>query len=235
MLYGQPLCPRAIWITKATSTKAIIASAVIAVARRSMALIRSSRWSSRPFTVSLRRRARSSAALNATITANASTPSTGCPATERATRYTTPIAAPKIGVARYLRLVLLVVCMEDLLDACAEKPGDRDGQRERRGVAVGLDGVDRLPGHVQPQGEFGLGQPLRGAAFPHVIPHRATPGCQACLSCLHHAGRAAMCQTNLSSIRGGSPGARRGVDPEFPRRQTVGPWLPGMSSLPTGR
>src|SRR5260370_18742980 len=141
MLYGQPLWPRAICTTKATSTTAIIASVVIAVGRRSTALIRWSRRSSKPRTVSLRRRANKRAALNATITASASTPSMGCPATERATRYTRPISTPKMGVARYLRLVLGVVCMEDLLDGGAERLGDRDGQRERRGVASGLDGV----------------------------------------------------------------------------------------------
>src|SRR6516225_1705080 len=129
MLYGQPLCPRAISTTKATSTTTIITSAVTAVARRSIAVMRSSRRSSNPRTVSLRRRARRRPPLNATITANASTPLTGLPATERATRYTTPIATPKIGVARYLWLVLAVVCMENLLDGGAEKLGDRDGQR----------------------------------------------------------------------------------------------------------
>src|SRR6516164_1161544 len=168
MLYGQPLCPRAICTTKAIRMTAISASAVIAGARRSMALIRSSLWSSRPFTVSLRRRARRRAPLNTTMMASASTPQTGCPATERATRYTRPISTPKIGVARYLRLVLVVgsvvVGMEDLLDGDAEKPGDRDGQGKRGGVAVGLDRVDRLPGHVQPLGEVGLRKPFRYAA-----------------------------------------------------------------------
>src|SRR5579871_974749 len=169
MLYGQPLCPRAICTTKATRMTAISASAVIAVARRSMVLIRSSLWSSRPFTVSLRRRARRRAPLNATMTASASTPQTGWPAIERATRYTTPIATPKIGVARYLRLALVVVCMEDLLDGNAEKPGDRDGQGKRGGVAVGLDRVDRLPGHVEPLGQVGLRKPFRDTALANVI------------------------------------------------------------------
>src|SRR5215471_2070753 len=206
MLYGQPLCPRAICTTNAIRMTAISASAVIAVARRSMALIRSSLWSSRPFTVSLRRRARSRAPLNATMMASASTPHTGSPAIERATRYTTPIAAPKIGVARYLRLVLgvvglVVVGMEDLLDACAEKPGDRDGQGKRGGVPVGLDRVDRLPGHVEPLGEVGLRKPLRDTALAHVIAHRARPRCQARLSFLHHAGPGSWCQARLSSPR----------------------------------
>src|SRR5215472_2748206 len=175
MLYGQPLCPRAICTTKAIRMTAISASAVIAVARRSMALIRSSLWSSRPFTVSLRRRAKRRAPLNATMMASASTPQTGSPATERATRYTTPIATPKIGVARYLRLGLVVVCMEYLLHGDAEKPGYRDGQRERGGVPVGLDRVDRLPGHVQSLGKVGLREPLRGTAHAHVITHRVCP------------------------------------------------------------
>src|SRR6516225_8240966 len=199
MLYGQPLCPRAISTTKATSTTAIITSAVTAVARKSMAVMRSSRRSSNPRTVSLRRRARRRPPLNATITANASTPLTGFPATERATRYTTPISTPKIGVARYLRLVLAVVCMENLLDGNAEKPGDRDGQRQRRGIAAGLDRVDRLPGHVHALGEVALRQPFRGTALPHVIPHRGAPDCQARLSCFHSAGPPCRCQTSLSS------------------------------------
>src|SRR5215471_7764139 len=173
---------------------AISASAVIVVVCRSMVLIRSFLWSSGFFTVSLRRRARSRAPLNATMMASASTPKTGSPAIERATRYTTPIAAPKIGVARYLRLVLgvvglVVVGMEDLLDGDAEKPGDRDGQGKRGGVAVGLDRVDRLPGHVQPLGEVALRKPLRDAALANVIAHRACPQCQARLSFLHHGRR----------------------------------------------
>src|SRR5689334_13501233 len=214
MLYGQPLCPRAICTTKAIRMTAISARAVIAVARRSMALIRSSLWSSRPFTISLRRRARSRAPLNATMMASASTPKTGSPATERATRYTTPIAAPKIGVARYVRLVLgvvglVVVGMEDLLDGDAEKPGDRDGQGKRGGIPVGLDRVDRLPGHVEPLGEVGLRKPFRDTALAHIIAHRAClriahracPRCQARLSFLHHAGRGSWCQARLSSPR----------------------------------
>ena len=74
-----------------------------------------------------------------------------------------------------MRLFLVVVCMEYLLDACAEKPGDRDGQRKRGGVTAGLDRVDRLPGHVQPLGKVGLRKPLRDAALANVIAHRAWP------------------------------------------------------------
>ena len=65
--------------TKPTSTTAIMASAVTAVARRSIAENRSSRRSSRPRTVSLRRATRYMAPLKPTMMASAITPSSGLP------------------------------------------------------------------------------------------------------------------------------------------------------------
>jgi hypothetical protein len=48
--------------------------------------------------------------------------------------------------------------MEDLLDGPGEEAGQRDRQRQRWGVAAGLDGVDGLAGDAHRLGELALGQ-----------------------------------------------------------------------------
>ena len=52
----------------------------------------------------------------------------------------------------------MVVVMEDLLDASAEEPGDREGERQRGQVAPGLDRVHRLARDAQLRGELAPAQ-----------------------------------------------------------------------------
>jgi hypothetical protein len=62
---------------------------------------------------------------------------------------------------------------ENLLHRQFEVPGQLDREWERRGIALGLDRVDRLPGHVHRRRELGLGQassgPQRGDPVPHFV------------------------------------------------------------------
>src|SRR5450432_1819244 len=84
---------------------------------------------------------------------------------------TRPKATAKIGVAQRDRCSLVRatragsarVGMEDLLDGVPEEAGDGDGKRQRGAVAVGLDGVDRLPGDPEHCPQLCLGQALAGS------------------------------------------------------------------------
>ncbi len=50
----------------------------------------------------------------------------------------------------------VLAVIENLLDRKFEKPGDAEDQRERGIMLAGLDRVDRLTRHVEPQGQVGL-------------------------------------------------------------------------------
>src|SRR5262245_42340074 len=66
------------------------------------------------------------------------------PPIHMAMSITTPSATARAG--RYH--LDLVICTEDLLNRAAEIFREGQGERQRRGVTLRLDRVDRLPRHV---------------------------------------------------------------------------------------
>jgi hypothetical protein len=73
----------------------------------------------------------------------------------------------------------LLVSVEHRLHRSIEVPGEGQRQGQRRGVASGLDRVDRLSGDAHRFGELALREPELLAQTADLIPH----DCQACLSC----------------------------------------------------
>src|SRR4029450_13886392 len=63
------------------------------------------------------------------------------------------------------------VCMEDLLHGVGEEAGEGDRERQRGGVAAGLDGVDGLAGHAHGLGELALRQAFVGTQLADVVAH----------------------------------------------------------------
>src|SRR5450756_2296804 len=79
-----------------------------------------------------------------------------------------------------------VVDMEDLLDLGVEVTRDAEGEGERGVVLLGLDRVDRLPGHLERDAESCLGQSGRFAQGEHVVLHRGSSVQRMCQVCLTH-------------------------------------------------
>src|SRR5690606_314945 len=68
------------------------------------------------------------------------------------------------------RLSVLAI-IENLLDRHLEKARDAEGQRQGGIVLAGLDRVDRLPRHVEPQGQFRLAPVAFGAQHLEAVVH----------------------------------------------------------------
>src|SRR5438105_12565728 len=74
---------------------------------------------------------------------------------------------------------ILPVEAEQVLDACSEKACQLQCQWQGRGVALGLDGIDRLPRDAQYFGELALGQAAVLAQVAHPVLHPVKLTCQA--------------------------------------------------------
>src|SRR6516162_1485127 len=124
----------------------ISASPAAAVAFRSIWANRSSRPVVRPRMVSLRpvtsKKNRPKPAIHASDTSPAPT----WPPSQLAASTAEPSPSQNSGMNHFERIIawLQSLIIEHLLDRDAEIPGQRDRQRQRGGVALGLDRVDRL-------------------------------------------------------------------------------------------
>src|SRR5438270_7246612 len=74
---------------------------------------------------------------------------------------------------------VLPVEAEQVLDACSEKACQLQCKWQGRGVALGLDGIDRLPQDAQGFGELALGQAAVLAQVAHPVLHPVKLTCQA--------------------------------------------------------
>src|SRR5262245_14322360 len=182
---GAPLLPRA------TSTKNAMMIAVIttmpanAVAWRSIWRNRSSLPSPRkPRMVSLRPPSRKTPP-NAVMMPSEITPLVRSPPIPRAMSITTPSATERAG--RYH--LDLVICTEDLLNWAVEIPGEGQGERQRWGVTLGLDRVDRLPRHVESGGELALGKTEGGPQLAHSVAHQRACTRPSARDCRRNRGR----------------------------------------------
>src|SRR5215472_1366116 len=146
-VYGLPLCPCATWTSQATISAVIRASPESAVACRSICLNRSSPLTVRPRMVSLRPLTSRRNKPKPAMTARPNTPEPSWPPSQLATSTATPSPRQNSGMNHFERMSawLPSLIIEHLLDRDAEVAGERDRQRERRGVPVVLDRVDRLP------------------------------------------------------------------------------------------
>src|SRR4051812_29969802 len=106
--------------------------------------------------------------------ANDLAPSSVWPPIAYAANTSPPSARVKADTAHfgYLRGA---VDMEDLLDAVVEVASERDRQGKRRGVALGLDGVDGLAGNAERLAEV----PAPSRRAPRGQRPRHTP-CRQC-------------------------------------------------------
>ena len=68
--------------------------------------------------------------------------------------------------------VLVRANLEHLLHRTVEEAGERDRQRQRGGVALGLDGVDRLPRDTQRFPQLSLRKRPLAAESPDCVFHR---------------------------------------------------------------
>lgn len=66
----------------------------------------------------------------------------------------------------------LVVELEDRFDGLCEQTGDAEGERQAGVVATGLQGVDRLPGDLQPVGERALAPAVSLTQHLQLVLHR---------------------------------------------------------------
>src|SRR4249919_1221258 len=85
--------------------------------------------------------------------------------------------------------------VEDLLDWQFEIPRQRKRERQRRRVALGLDGVDGLPGNAHRPGKIALRELSGGSELANPVFHY---GCKVSLS-------PARCQVGFTGIKRGRP------------------------------
>src|SRR3984957_5037946 len=182
--YGCPFWPRAIATSQATIKVTSTTSPAAAVARWSIWAKRSSRATVRPRTVSLRPVSSKMSTPKAARIASEPRPAPNCPPSQLTTNTTRPSPRLNSGSSHreqvIARLALLII--EHLLHRDAEVASQRHRQRQRGGVAPGLDRVDRLPGHPHRLGELALGQVALGPQSAHEVLHRLGSPCQANLS-----------------------------------------------------
>src|SRR5688572_13759885 len=83
-------------------------------------------------------------------------------------------ADPTTSAARKVRILPMgySIRAENRFDRLLEQPGDREGQRETGVILPGLDGVDGLPGHLEPLRQIGLRPGPLGPQHPETIGHR---------------------------------------------------------------
>src|SRR3954467_8855616 len=176
-----------------TSTSTTPASAV---AWMSICAQRSSRpGPPSPASVSERRPPKKNTAPRNSKTAAETAPSPVLPPIANAAKISAASRTQKAGMnqrVRYKRFMRssrpgVVVDMEDLLYVRAEVAGERDGERQRRGVALLLDRVDRLAGHVHRRAELLLRKAALRAQLLDTVVHRArwkasltSRACQVC-------------------------------------------------------
>src|ERR1044072_8931625 len=92
-------------------------------------------------------------------------------------------AAVIAAAKRILRIIgiafLRSVVREDGFDRKLEERGDAEGERQARIIFAGLDGVDALPGDLQPLGEIALAPVALGAqhleSVLHLMKSRTVP------------------------------------------------------------
>src|SRR6516165_8532599 len=133
-------------------TAVITATPASAVAWMSIMRKRSSRPSPRrPRIVSLRPPRSRSRPAPARI-ANETSPLCGSPPIHCATKTIAPSATANSGRNHFV----LVICIEHRLHGAAEVAGEGKRERQRGGVALLLDRVDRLAGDVDRRGELAL-------------------------------------------------------------------------------
>src|SRR6185437_1569803 len=65
-----------------------------------------------------------------------------------------------------------ILILTNLFDAHSEKPGGAEGQWQTRIELACLDGVDRLTGHFEGIGQFGLCPVAFRAQHPETVLHR---------------------------------------------------------------
>src|SRR5262245_32413984 len=165
--YGLPSWPRATSMRNAPMIAVITTIPAIAVAATSIWRKRSSRPSPRiPRIVSLRP-PRRIAAANTSMTRNEKTALRGSPPIHIAANSSTPRATATAGWNH----LDLVSCIEHLLHRNVEVARERKCQRERGGVLLGLDRVDRLPRHTHRRRELRLGQTSLEPPLPDVVSH----------------------------------------------------------------
>src|SRR5689334_10654372 len=117
-----------------------------ALARRSIIAQRSSRpGPPSPPRVSLRVAPKKNTPASTAMTTNANAPSGTEPPIANATNMIAPSARLNSGI--HQRELVIDFDMEDLLYGSLEESGQRQRERERRRVALLLDGVDRLARH----------------------------------------------------------------------------------------
>src|SRR5262249_34133035 len=79
--------------------------------------------------------------------------------------------APSATANRGMNHFVLVICIEHLLNTAAEVAGEGQRERQRRGVALLLDRVDRLARHLDGGRELALRQPPLCAEVAHAVSH----------------------------------------------------------------
>ncbi len=118
------------------------------------------------------------------MTANEPSPAPGLPATQKAVRKAKPSTTHASGTAH---LLVLVVGMEYLLHRSGEEPGQGHRERQRRRVAVRLDGVYGLTGDAHLLGQPPLGETSPRPQLSHVVVQRCKASltvsvCQVCFT-----------------------------------------------------
>src|SRR4029077_18227285 len=145
---GVPSRPCAHSQPQAMMIELITTRPASAVAARSMRAQRSSRPSPRNMRiVSLRPPSASTAAMR-TKNAMDVRPDWRSPPFHWAAPRPKPRTSVNAGRnqrVEQMRRLMAASCMEDLLDRSLEEPRERNGERQRRRVATGLDSVDGLP------------------------------------------------------------------------------------------
>src|SRR3954468_19492428 len=168
--YGLPERPLAISYSQAPITARMSTRPDRAVAWTSIIAQRSSRpGPPRPCSVSLRRPNRNTAPSTA-ITANDAAPSPGLPPTAKATKISAPRKRQNEGIHQRLRK-RLGIGMEHVLHGSLEEARERDGQRQRRRVALLLDRVDGLARDVHGLPELLLRELARRTQGADVVAH----------------------------------------------------------------
>src|SRR3954453_1982450 len=174
--YGLRAPPSATSKTQAPTTTRISTSPESAVAWTSIIAQRSSRpGPPKPRSVSLHRPNKKTAQKR-TINTNKTATWPGLTPTAKATKIRAPRNRQNPGIHQRLRN-RLGIGMEHVLHGPLEEARQRDGQRQRRRVALLLDGVDGLARDVHRLRELLLGELARRAEGTNVVAHDVKLAC----------------------------------------------------------